>query len=335
MATEKSTYPISLLDFHCFKPPEELKKTKEEMIMDIKNAKKSTWPEAQEESDMIIMDCVSNLLAKTGISAQEVDIVIVSCTCFIPVPSMAARIVNRFRMREDVLTYNLGGMGCSASLVSIDLAKRLLESMPNKLALIISHENITNCYYIGHERKFMLVNCLFRLGGAAALMTNRPADRAVAKYDLKHSVRVHTGRDDECFNCIGLAEDGAGHLGMFLERSVVKVRVLLNPKYVPSFTTAFEHFLIHTGGRGVLDEMEKTLHLEPKLMEPSRAVLWRFGNTSAASTWYILSHLEHNGTMKKGDRIFQLGFGGGFKACSASWTARKAIKQSHSCWLDD
>lgn len=73
----------------------------------------------------------------------------------------------------------------------------------------------------------------------------------------------------------------------------------------------------------------------PHTQVPSRDVLWRFGNTSAASTFYILSHIEHNSNMRKGDRVFQLGFGGGFKANSAAWTARKTIKQTHSCWLDE
>ncbi|KAK9787121.1 hypothetical protein WJX73_009970 [Symbiochloris irregularis] len=207
------------------------------------------------------MDCVENLLKKTGIAAEEVDIVCVSCSCFAPTPSMAAMLVNRFKFREDVLTYNLSGMGCSSSLISVDMVKHLLQALPNKLALVVNHENITNCYYTGTERSYLLVNCLFRLGGAAALMTNRPKDAARAKYDLKHT-------------------------------------------------------------------------LNEKLMVPSRGVLWRFGNTSAASTWYILSHIEHHGGLRKGDRIFQLGFGGGFKAISASWRARRAIKQSHTCWPD-
>ena len=51
----------------------------------------------------------------------------VSCSCFAPTPSMAAMLVNRFRFKEDVLTYNLSGMGCSSSLVCVDLAKHLLK----------------------------------------------------------------------------------------------------------------------------------------------------------------------------------------------------------------
>ena len=57
----------------------------------------------------------------------QIDAVMVSCSCFAPTPSMAAMIVNRFKMRTDVLTYNLSGMGCSSSLVCVDLAKHLLK----------------------------------------------------------------------------------------------------------------------------------------------------------------------------------------------------------------
>ena len=60
----------------------------------------------------------------------QVDIVIVSCSCFAPTPSMAAMLVNHFKMRRDVLTYNLSGMGCSSSLICVDMAKHLLKVQP-------------------------------------------------------------------------------------------------------------------------------------------------------------------------------------------------------------
>ena len=61
---------------------------------------------------------------------MQVDIVIVSCSCFAPTPSMAAMLVNHFKMRRDVLTYNLSGMGCSSSLICVDMAKHLLKVQP-------------------------------------------------------------------------------------------------------------------------------------------------------------------------------------------------------------
>ena len=61
---------------------------------------------------------------------MQIDIVIVSCSCFAPTPSMAAMIVNHFKLRRDVLTYNLSGMGCSSSLICVDMVKHLLKVMP-------------------------------------------------------------------------------------------------------------------------------------------------------------------------------------------------------------
>ncbi len=55
---------------------------------------------------------------------------------------MAAMLVNHFHMRDDVLTYNLSGMGCSSSLVCVDMAGHLLKALPNTLALIVNHENM-------------------------------------------------------------------------------------------------------------------------------------------------------------------------------------------------
>lgn len=36
-------------------------------------------------------------------------------------------IVNKFKMRSNVVTYNLSGMGCSAGVIAISLARELLQ----------------------------------------------------------------------------------------------------------------------------------------------------------------------------------------------------------------
>ena len=69
---------------------------------------------------------------------------------------------------------------------------------------------------------------------------------------------------------------------------------MLYKGYVPDFKKAFEHFLLHTGGRGVIDELEDNLRLTPKMAMPSKDTLCRFGNTSAASTWCGSKHQTVN-----------------------------------------
>ena len=52
---------------------------------------------------------------------------IVNCSLFNPTPSLSAMVVNHFGMRPDIKTYNLSGMGCSAGIISLGLAKELLQ----------------------------------------------------------------------------------------------------------------------------------------------------------------------------------------------------------------
>jgi 3-ketoacyl-CoA synthase len=60
---------------------------------------------------------------------------------------------------------------------------------------------------------------------------------------------------------------------------------------------------------------------------------FRFGNTSSSSIWYELAYSEYKGRVKKGDRVWQIAFGSGFKCNSAVWRAlRKIEPQEDSIW---
>lgn len=47
----------------------------------------------------------------------------------------------------------------------------------------------------------LISNTLFRVGGAAILLTNKLSDRQRCKYELEHVVRVHLGADDMAYKC--------------------------------------------------------------------------------------------------------------------------------------
>lgn len=83
--------------------------------------------EARKEAEMVMFGAIDELLAKTGVKAKDIGILIVNCSLFCPTPSLSSMVVNHYKLRGNVLSYNLGGMGCSAGLISIDLAKQLLQ----------------------------------------------------------------------------------------------------------------------------------------------------------------------------------------------------------------
>lgn len=82
---------------------------------------------AREEAELVMFGALSDLLKKTKLRPQQIDILVVNCSLFNPTPSLSAMIVNHFKLRNDVITYNLSGMGCSAGVIAVGLARELLQ----------------------------------------------------------------------------------------------------------------------------------------------------------------------------------------------------------------
>ncbi|KAJ4962966.1 hypothetical protein NE237_022905 [Protea cynaroides] len=86
---------------------------------------------------------------------------------------------------------------------------------------------------------------------------------------------------------------------------------------------------------GVSGAMTKSLLLSAKHVEASRMTLHWFGNTSSSSLWYELADIEAKVRMKKGDRVWKIAFGSGFKCNSAVWECNRTIKAPTDCpWVD-
>jgi len=324
---------------------------------------------AREEAREVLFTSVAQALSATNTPPGAVDILIVNCSLFNPTPSLSAMIVNRFKMRSNIITYNLSGMGCSAGVIAIGLAQQLLQVNPRSTALVVSTENITQNWYFGNDRSMLIPNCLFRLGGAAMVLSNRRTDAWRAKYELLHVVRTHMGQDDAHYQCVYQREDENGKTGVHLSKELMhiaghtlkanittlgplvlplseqilffanlvarKVFALKFRPYIPDFKLAFEHFCIHTGGRGVIDAIEKQLVLTQEAVAPSRETLYRYGNLSSASIWYVLSNIETKKGIRKGERVWQIAFGSGFKCNSAVWRALRDVDDRHSAWLEE
>ena len=131
---------------------------------------------ARLEFEVTCFSAVQELLTRTGVSPRQIDALVVNSSLFNPTPSLAAMIMNRFKMRTDCISYNLGGMGCSASLISVDLARKILRIKPNAYVLVVAHENITSNWYPGQDRAMLVPNCIFRANGAAMLLTNKASE---------------------------------------------------------------------------------------------------------------------------------------------------------------
>jgi 3-ketoacyl-CoA synthase len=202
----------------------------------------ATLEEAWVEMEEGFVAVLDELFAKTCVKPSEIDILIVNVSTFSPAPSLAAWIVNRYKMKESVKTFNISGMGCSANVIAVDMAKDLFKIYRDSYALLVGSDNITlNANYGGNDRSMMVTNCLFRVGGNAVLLSNKAKDAARAKMKLLHVVRTNVAADDEAYGCVMAKEDDEGLYGIGLRTSLIDIAggavrrnmATLGPKVLP------------------------------------------------------------------------------------------------------
>ncbi|XP_066381056.1 3-ketoacyl-CoA synthase 12-like [Miscanthus floridulus] len=184
-----------------------------------------TLRDSLEEMDAFFDEVIGELFARTRFAPRDVDVLVFNVSMLSPCPSLSSRIVHRYGLREDVAAYNLTGMGCSAGLIALDLARNALRTRPRALALVVSSESIAPNWYSGTDKSMMLANCLFRCGGSAVLVTNDPAHRGRAKMELSCLVRANIGASDDAHACALQREDAEGRVGISLSKALPKAAV--------------------------------------------------------------------------------------------------------------
>ncbi|XP_031487333.1 3-ketoacyl-CoA synthase 12-like [Nymphaea colorata] len=317
------------------------------------------------EVDVAFKQTLDKLFSKTKMHPSDIDILVVNVSMLSAMPSLASRIINRYKMKQDVKVFNLSGMGCSASLISLDMVRNLFKIHDDVTALVVTSECIGPNWYAGNQRSMLVANCLFRSGCCAMLLTNKRSCRARAKLKLKVLLRTHRGANDDAYGCALQQEDEQGLTGFYLGKSLPQAATEaficnlrdLAPRILPvmelarylvnrflhkksdsaqagvDFKVAVDHFCIHPGGAAVINGVGRSLGLSQYDLEPARMALHRFGNTSASGLWYVLGYMEAKKRLKRGDRVLQISFGSGFKCNSAYWEVLRGLEDK-DVWED-
>ena len=188
----------------------------------------ATHADAVAEARGMYLPTLDALFARTGVPPSAVGALVVNCSGFCPAPSLAALIVGHYRMRADVRTFSLSGMGCAAGVVGVDVARGVLSAHAAavRYALVVSAEIVTVGWYSGRDRCKLLLNCFFRTGCAAALLTSTTGGggasvpAASCKYRLVALARTNRTADDRSYASAVREEDGEGITGFSIGRGL-------------------------------------------------------------------------------------------------------------------
>lgn len=277
----------------------------------------------EEKNDLYVKECtklaeqsLKKALDKAGWKARDLDYIItVSCTG-IMIPSVDACLVNRLKMKQNIVRLPVTEMGCAAGVSGIIYAKNFLKANPGKKAAVVAVESPTATFQLTDFSMANIVSAaIFGDGAASILLSSCPDDEGpeIIADEMYHFY------DAEYMMGFRLTNTG---LQMILDETVPETISEHFPKIVYPFLernntdiSKINHLIFHPGGRKILQTVEELFGTLGKNIDDTREVLKQYGNMSSVTVLYVLERfLDKN--ISKGDMGLMLSFGPGFSAQS-------------------
>lgn len=262
----------------------------------------------------IAEQALTKALDKAQLDPQDIDYIItVSCTG-IMIPSLDAYLINRLKMRQDVVRLPVTEMGCAAGVSGILYANNFLKSDPGKRAAVIAVESPTATFQLQDFSMANIVSAAIFGDGAAAVILSSHEDDAgpeILAGSMYHFF------DAEHMMGFKLTNTG---LQMILDKTVPETIAAHFPNIVHPFLEKNGvdpaddlHLIFHPGGRKILQTVDEIFGTMGKNIDDTKEVLRLYGNMSSATVLYVLERFMDRG-VAKGEKGLMLSFGPGFSA---------------------
>jgi predicted naringenin-chalcone synthase len=216
-------------------------------------------------------------------------VVVSTCTGYL-CPGLSGYVVERLGLLPNTLCFDLVGQGCAGALPNLQLANAMLAGQQCDHVLSICVEVCSAAMYLDNDPGVLISACLFGDGaGAAVLSRARPTDQRSIEWRDSVSLTNPNAREYLRF------EQRAGMLRNILTRSVPRLaaehaaEVLGTARArVGLARDEITTWIMHAGGRDVLNALEEHLILPSHALRYSREALRRFGNLSSAFVYFVL-----------------------------------------------
>ncbi|MEO7523260.1 MAG: type III polyketide synthase, partial [Ferruginibacter sp.] len=121
--------------------------------------------------------CLESALHKADWKPKDIDYLItVSCTG-IMIPSLDAFLINKLKMRQDVVRLPVTEMGCAAGISGMIYAKNFLKSNPGKRAAVVALESPSATFQLNDFSMANIVSAaIFGDGAACVLLSSCKED---------------------------------------------------------------------------------------------------------------------------------------------------------------
>ena len=233
---------------------------------------------------------VVHALEAAGLEAGAIDAVVVStCTGYV-CPGLSGYVAERIGLRADVQAFDLVGQGCAAALPNLQLGRSLLGSGAAQHVLSVCVEVSSAAMYLDNDPGVIVSACLFGDGAGAAVLSS-VAREGQRRVEWKDSTSLIEPKQRKAL----MFEQREGMLRNILTREVPALAAEYAERVLETVLDRnglhggdISAWILHAGGRDVLQALERRFEVGPDAFRYSAAMLREYGNLSSAFVYFVL-----------------------------------------------
>jgi alkylresorcinol/alkylpyrone synthase/polyketide synthase Type III len=251
-------------------------------------------------------EAIKKCLTPQGLEAKDIDMLCcISSTGFM-LPGLTAMFIKHLGFRTDCHRMDLVGMGCNAGLNGLNPSSSWAMANQDKNCLMICCEINSALYVFEESIGTGVVNSLFGDGCAAVLLRASAKDEEAKSPEILgfsshiipetwRAMSYHWKEEHGKFS-FHLDRDVPYVLGSHADKPVRKLLSARNLK-----VRDISHWIVHSGGKKVIDAIKYTVGLTAHDMRNTVAILKHYGNLGSGSFLFSFQRLQKEETVEKGD----------------------------------
>lgn len=249
-----------------------------------------------------------------GVDPREIGTVITSSLYSLGCPTLAHRLAERIGIDPAADRYHILGVGCASAVPLVRLAQQSLSGCPGKKALIVAAESMSGIMMRANDddpRSKTVASSLFGDGCAAMLLEpSTAADGPIVLASKVHqiagtleAVTLDFSAHDSHLRLIKELPDVAGkHLHGLVDDFLAKNDISAGE---------IDHWLIHPGGRRIIESVQEALGLADEHVRISFEVLANHGNVGTPSIFYVMHRTIEQRNPRPGEHGLMITIGPG------------------------
>ncbi|MGV3487478.1 MAG: type III polyketide synthase [Tuberibacillus sp.] len=278
---------------------------------------------AVESGISVIQKCINNkLYLNANVRPEEINAIFLISSTGISTPSIDASIMNRLPFSPHTKRIPIWGLGCAGGTAGLARADEYCRANPGHSALVLSIELCSLTFQHGDMSKSNLVGTSLFADGAACVLVcgdESPLLKRSSRNVTPKVIGSESALMPQSEDVMGWDIRNDGLFVVFAKSIPVIVSTWFKPvfeRFIEKFHISMSdinYFIVHPGGKKVLDAYAEALNINRKRLEASADILRKYGNMSSPTVLFVLDQILQREN-RSGEKGIAVSLGPGFSA---------------------